>query len=130
MRAVRGLVASGLFGMTLVVALVRALHGNPKQHPAVAPDALAREAYFETTDREADERREAAFRFQGSPWSQEDDFFAKETNLVKRFAADHDISVGSILIALDRGMREKWPTHADVVINPKAVPCRPRLAYR
>ena len=41
----------------------------------------------------------------------------------------HRVSVGGILFALDRGMRERWPTHPDVVIPPKVVPCRPRLAY-
>jgi hypothetical protein len=128
-RAVRDMVASGLFGVALGVAVVRTLHSTPPAHSAELPDAVAHEVYLETTDREADGRRDAAFRFQGSLWSQQDEFFAKQTSFVKRFAIDHRVSVGGILFALDRGMRERWPTHPDVVISPKVVPCRPRLAY-
>jgi hypothetical protein len=129
-RAVRGLVASGLFGVALTFGVWRSLTATPKHDPRLLGNAVAHEAYLATTDREAEERREAAFRFQGSPWSQEDDYFAKETSFIKRYAGDHKITIGSILVALDRGMREKWATHPDVVVNPKVVPCRPRLAYR
>jgi hypothetical protein len=126
---VRGLVASGLFGVALGLAVARVLTANAPHDPTPLPDGLAHAVFLETTDREADERREGAFRFQGSLWSQEDDFFAKETAFVKSFASANRVSVGAILFALDRGMREKWPTHPDVVITPKVVPCRPRLAY-
>jgi len=128
-RVVRGLVASGLFGAALVVAVLRTLHSKPPHDGALLPDDVAHDAFLETTDREADERREGAFRFQGSLWSQEDDFFAKETAFVKSWAGAHRVSVGAILFALDRGMREKWPTRPGVVITAKVVPCRPRLAY-
>jgi hypothetical protein len=126
---VRGLLASGLFGVTIGVAVLRTVSSKPPHDGAQLPDAVAHEVFLETTDREADERREGAFRFQGSLWSQEDDFFAKETSFVKSLASMRRISVGAILFALDRGIREKWPTHPDVVITPKVVPCRPRLAY-
>lgn len=125
----RSLVASGLFGVSLVLAVVRALGSRPPHDTALLPEALAHEVFLETTNREVDERREGAFRFPGSRWSQEDDFFAKETTFVKAFAFEHKVSVGAILLALDRGIREKWPTHPGVVIAPKVVPCRPRLAY-
>jgi hypothetical protein len=48
---------------------------------------------------------------------------------VKAFATENAVSVSGVLLALDRGMREKWPTHPGVVVSPKVIPCRPRLAY-
>jgi hypothetical protein len=127
---VRDLVATGLFGAAVGLAVFRSLGANPPHDDRPLEEPLAHEIYFEATDREGDQRREAAFRFPGSLWSQEDDFFAKQTMLLKNLAGNEGVALGSILFVLDRGMREKWPpAHADVVISPKAVPCRPRLAY-
>jgi hypothetical protein len=126
---VRNLVAWGVFGASLGLAVIRAVGSRPPHDEALLPDALGEEVFLATTDREMDERREGAFRFPGSLWSQEDDFFAKETTFVKAYAADHRVSVGAILHALDRGIREKWQVHPGVVVTPKVVPCRPRLAY-
>ena len=121
--------AFGVLGVILSVAILRALGSKPPHDARPLPEPVAHQVYLETTDREADERREGAFRFQGSLWSQEDDFFAKETSFIKELANQDRVSIGSILFALDEGMREKWPTHPGVVITPKVVPCRPRLAY-
>lgn len=90
---------------------------------------LAHEAWLEITDKEGDARQRAAYRFQGSPWSQQDDFHGSEKGAVRSFVQNHHVSLSSVVNALDRGMREKWPTHPDVVVSQRVIPCRPRLAY-
>jgi hypothetical protein len=78
------MVASAVFGVTVAVAAMRCLHagtGRPGGTPTPGhgvvqlPSEVALDAYYTTTDREPELRRESAFRFQGSLWSQEDDFF-------------------------------------------------------
>jgi hypothetical protein len=81
------------------------------------------------TSREWDFRRNAAMRFQGSPWSQQDEFHSREKGAIRVFAGAHHVSISSVVFALDQGMREHWPTQANVVVNQKVIPCRPRLAY-
>jgi len=112
-----------------IAAGVRA--GRVDAHPDTPrlDDATARVAYLDVTDKEVEERREAAFRFQGSAWSQQDDFHAKEREAIRSFAMSRGVSISSIVSALDRGMRERWPTRSGVLVSQRVIPCRPRLAY-
>ena len=92
-------------------------------------EAQARQAYLDVTSREADERRDAAIRFAGSAWSAQDDFHARERGMVRAVASGRHVSVSSVVSALDRGMRDGWPTAAGVLVSQRVIPCRPRLQY-
>jgi hypothetical protein len=129
MRAVHDWIGSAVIGITLGAGVACALGASPLRNAARLSGARARDAYLELTDKEPEERRNAALDFPGSLWSQQDDFAAKEAGAVRRFANHHRVSVGSVLSALDEGIRESWPTHADVTVTKKIVPCRPRLSY-
>jgi hypothetical protein len=90
-------------------------------------DKTARDAYRDITANERHTRREAAVKFPGDPWSQDDDFHEHESEDVRKFAGSHELPLSSVVRAVDDGMREKWPTPAQP--NPKVPPCRPRLSY-
>ncbi len=127
--AVRDWIGFAVIGMTLGAAFACVLGARPLRNAPPLPGAQAREAYLELTDKEPDERWEAALHFPGSLWSQQDDFGAKEAVAVRAFANHHHVSLGSVLDTLDRGMRGHWPTHPGVVVSTAVVPCRPRLSY-
>lgn len=127
--AVRDWIGSAIIGVTLGAAFACALGArSPRAAPPLSHE-LAQGAYLELTDSEADERRDAALHFPGSLWSQQDDFGAKEASAVRHVASHHRTSVGSVLDALDLGIREQWPTHPGVVVTTAILPCRPRLSY-
>jgi hypothetical protein len=126
---VRDWIGSAIIGIALGAAFACALAQRPLRNAPALAGAHAREAYLEFTDKEAGQRREAALHFPGSLWSQQDDFAAKEALAVRRFANSRRVSVGSVLLALDKGIRDKWPTHPGVTVITKIVPCRPRLSY-
>lgn len=90
-------------------------------------DKMARDAYRDVTNRERQTRREAAVKFPGDPWSQDDDFHERENEFVRNFATAHDLRLSDVIRAVDDGMREHWPTPNQP--NPKVPPCRPRLSY-
>jgi hypothetical protein len=92
-------------------------------------DTTAHLAYQDVTAKEPAERRAAALRFQGAPWSQQDDFHAKESQAMRGFSLSHHVSLSSVVRALDQGMRERWPTSPGIEVSQKVVPCRPRLMY-
>ena len=114
---------------TVLVAIVRA-SASRLAHPMgpASPDQQ-RELYADETETEPADRREAARRFRNSPWSQDDDFHAKEMKRVKEFSKSRGVSISSLLDGLDEGMHRKWPTPAAKAPNPKVMPCRPRLIY-
>ena len=70
---------------------------------------------------------DAALKFPGDPWSQDDDFHSREEAEARSFAASHDVRLADVLRAVDEGMRSHWPAAASP--NPRVPPCRPRLAY-
>jgi hypothetical protein len=123
------LVSSILIGATIFAGLVRASTSRPFHVAGPASVALAHQLYGEAVEREPGERQEAARRFRGSPWSQDDDFHSKEMKHVKGTAKSKDVSITSLLDALDQGMHQGWPTEAKNLPNPKVMPCRPRLSY-
>ncbi len=132
MRAVRDWIGSAIIGVTLGAGFACALGASTvRSAPSVFSGgrAHARDAYLELTDKENGERRDAALHFPGSLWSQQDDFSSKEAVAARRYASSHHVSVGSVLLALDEGIREQWPTHPNVTVIKKIVPCRPRLSY-
>ena len=110
------------------LAMLRAATAPTPPAPAKPIDEkMAREAYRDVTTRERQTRREAAVKFPGDPWSQDDDFHEKENEEVRSFAGSHELRLSDVVRAVDDGMRERWP--ASMQPNPKVPPCRPRLSY-
>jgi len=116
----------------ICVALSAALvHSWPRRAPREAQVSLeqARAFYAEAAEREVGERVAALERFRSSEWSQQDDFHAHEASLIRDYARTHKMPVLGVLQALDRGMREKWPTPNGAAPQERIIPCRPRLTY-
>jgi hypothetical protein len=112
-----------------VLAALRAAGVRARLEGARMSDPLAHQVYLDVTDQENDERRGAALQFEGSLWSRQDEFHAKERVTMRHVATIRHVSVSGVVNAIDRGMREHWPVHAGVVVSQKVIPCRPRLAY-
>lgn len=118
----------------IVIAVVASL-AMLRAATAPAPEAptkpieekAAHDAYRDITNRERQARREAAVKFPGDPWSQDDDFHERENEAVRNFAGSHELRLSDVVRAVDDGMREKWP--ASIQPYPKVPPCRPRLSY-
>ncbi len=123
------LVGSCLIGAIILAALVRTVTSRPFHVPGPATAAQAHQIYVDGVENEVEERADSARRFRGSPWSQDDDFHNKEMKRAKNVAKTHDVSMTSLLDAIDRGMRQHWSTPSGTVPNPKVMPCRPRLSY-
>jgi hypothetical protein len=123
------LVSSFIIGGTILAALIRVGTSRPARVSPPATRAQVQELYSDIADKEPAERADSARRFRASPWSQDDDFHAKEMKRAKDFAKGHNVTITSVLDGLDRGMREHWPTPTSNVPNPKVMPCRPRLMY-
>jgi hypothetical protein len=120
------------YAIVLAVAVLAALRASGVRVKPEVPrtsEALAHQIYLDVTDHENDTRRGAALQFEGSLWSRQDEFHAKEKVTIRHVATLHHVNVSSVVNALDRGMRERWPVHSDVVVSQKVIPCRPRLAY-
>ncbi|HSQ66333.1 MAG TPA: hypothetical protein VLM85_24085 [Polyangiaceae bacterium] len=119
-----GKVAAALL---LAVAVGRAATAAPPPEGKPATEAIAREAYRDIVSRERTMRHDAALKFPGDPWSQDDDFHSREEGEARSFAASHDVRLADVLRAVDDGMRAHWS--APVTPDPRVPPCRPRLAY-
>jgi hypothetical protein len=111
------------------VAEIRIQRVHATGEVAATSDEDAHDLYREVTRREPQDRKAATLRFQGSPWSQQDEFHASEQRTIRRVAFEHHVGISAVVSALDRGMREGWPTEPGVVVSEKVIPCRPRLAY-
>jgi hypothetical protein len=85
------------------------------------------EAWRQIIAKEPSLRAEAAKKFPGDPWSQDDDFHNAELREARAFANRQGVQLGDVLRALDDGMHEHWP--ASPPPQAKVPPCRPRLTY-
>lgn len=127
MRTVREPVPKIVIAVVATLALVRVATAKPQETGKPITAAQAHEAYRDVTSRERTMRRDAAVKFPGDPWSQDDDFHERENEEMRSFASSKEIRLSDVLGAVDQGMREHWPT--TVIPNPKVPPCRPRLSY-
>ena len=122
-----------IFGSVVVICLGIAIWRTGRVHAtreeATMNDDAARSAYFDVTEKEPEERRAAAQRFQGAPWSQQDEFHSRERKTMRAWAESRHVNLSAVVNALDRGMREAWPTSPNAVVVQKVIPCRPRLTY-
>jgi len=128
MRAVRrSTVPKILIGVVAVLACVRAATAKPPADGGAMNDAVARDVYRDVTSRERSMRRDAAVKFPGDLWSQDDDFHERENERVRALAGDKGVRLTDVVRAIDDGMRARWPTN----VQPVAIvpPCRPRLSY-
>ncbi len=111
---------------TLAIARV-ATAPAPNAPTQPIAEKAAKDAYRDVTSRERQARREAAVKFPGDPWSQDDDLHERESEAVRNFAGSHELRLSDVVRAVDDGMRDHWPTSGQP--NPKVPPCRPRLSY-
>lgn len=124
----RDLVPKIAIAVVASLVMLRAATARPPDgHKRPIDDKIARDAYREITSKERTARREAAVKFPGDPWSQDDDFHERESEAVRAFAGSKELRLGDVVRAVDDGMRERWPT--SMTPNPKVPPCRPRLSY-
>jgi len=123
------LVSWFIIGLALFTGLFLAAPSRVSHVAKPASPMQRQQLYAEAAEKEPEERQDAARRFRGSLWSQDDDFHFKEAKRVKEFAKRRAVSVTSLLDALDEGMHEDWPVAAKNPPNPKVMPCRPRLTY-
>lgn len=119
----------GLQMIAVAIGLALYESGRPPRRMASASQEQARDFYFHAIDKESDERHAGVKKFRSSPWSQADEFHNKEASFVREYARTHHVAVSSIVLALDRGMHENWPTPPDKTPDPTVLPCRPRLSY-
>ncbi len=119
-------------GVVLAVIGTAILHSRP---PGAIPRlrvlavASAQAFYAAAAKAEVDERKKGQGKFRGSAWSQDDDFHYAEAQFMRSYAKSHKMPMGSLLDALDRGMRDRWPTDDSPPPDQKVPPCRPRLSY-
>jgi hypothetical protein len=127
MPAVRALKSKITIAVVLIVAVVRAATAKPPDAGKPITPELSKQAYREITSRERTMRRDAAVKFPGDLWSQDDDLHERESEAVRSFATAHEVPISDVVRAIDDGMREHWPTSG----TPQATvpPCRPRLSY-
>ncbi len=127
MMPVPALKSKIIVAVVMLVAVVRVATAKPVDAGKPITPELSRQAYREITSRERTMRRDAAVKFPGDPWSQDDDLHERESEAVRSFATAHETSVSDVVRAIDDGMREHWPTSG----TPQATvpPCRPRLSY-
>jgi hypothetical protein len=125
----RALVPKILITVVALFAIVRVATARPPELASGKPvdEKTARDAYRDVTSRERSQRREAAVKFPGDPWSQDDDYHEREHEQMRSFATGHQARLSDVVRAVDDGMRQRWPT--SVAPNPKVPPCRPRLSY-
>jgi hypothetical protein len=120
------------YGKIAVVLLIAAAVGRaetasgpPSGKPAT--EASSKDAYRDIVSRERTMRHDAAVKFPGDPWSQDDDFHSREESEARSFASKNDVRLTDVLRAVDDGMHAGWA--APVTPDPRVPPCRPRLAY-
>jgi len=127
MRAVRDRVPKIVVGVVTLLAVFRVATAKPIALAKPITEVQAHDAYRDVTGRERTMRRDAAVKFPGDPWSQDDDFHERENEQVRAFATSKEIRLSDVLRSVDLGMRAHWIT--SVQPNPRVPPCRPRLSY-
>jgi len=127
MRAVRDILPKALIIVTASIVIVRVATAKPPSPGAPITEVQSRDLYRDVVSRERPSRRDAAVKFPGDPWSQDDDFHERENEAIRIFASLHRIRMSDAIRAVDDGMRGHWITRNEP--NPKVAPCRPRLSY-
>lgn len=116
-----------VIALVAIIAIVRAATAAEPPPGKPITEAIAHDAYRDVTSRERNVRREAAVKFPGDLWSQDDDFHERENETVRSFASGKDVRLGDVVRAVDDGMHAHWPTNGEPIAT--VPPCRPRLSY-
>lgn len=72
-------------------------------------------------------RNNAKHKFPGDHWSQDDDFHCQEMAHARRVAANRNIRLSDVFMAIDEGLRQEYP--GKPFRRPSARPCKPRAFY-
>lgn len=123
----RDILPKALIVVVASLAIGRVATAKPPESGKPITEAQAHDAYRDVTSRERTMRRDAAVKFPGDPWSQDDDFHERENEEIRSFSGTHGIRLSDVVRSVDDGMRERWLT--PVQPYPKVPPCRPRLSY-
>jgi hypothetical protein len=127
MRAVRSTVPKIVLCVVTLAAIVRAATAKPLEDGKPITEPVARMVYRDVTSRERTMRRDAAVKFPGDLWSQDDDFHERENEQVRSNASGKEVRLTDAIRAVDDGMRAHWPTSVQPIAT--VPPCRPRLSY-
>jgi len=112
-----------------LVAVARAATA-PGVAPAEPDDPARRAAIFqEMTADETALRQDAARAFPGDPWSADDDFHNHQQRRARAIAARLHVSIGTVLGAVDDGLRAHWPHANPAPLTATVPPCHPRPVY-
>ena len=115
-----------LFAVVVVIAVGRAATATPlpQAHEASLDDRKA--IFWKVASEERAMRRDAAKNFPADLWSQDDAVHNSEFKLAMKSAGERNVRLSDALLALDEGMRSRWPRPAGAWLNPSVPPCRPR----
>lgn len=111
----------------VVLARGATASGGEGATPARPTEPAQRRIAREMLAAEAEDRLRAVRSFPGDPWSQGDAFHAMEMRRAHRLARRHGVSVGHVLAAVDRALREAW--YPELNPSTDVAPCKPRPFY-
>ena len=117
------------FGAACVAAVALASFAPQLPPNPEAKDETRKNVWYSIASEEPAMRKSAAKGFPTDPWSQDDDFHNQEFRRVQNSASVEKVSVGSLLSAMDEGMRSRWPHSPLSNPRPTVPPCRPRPIY-
>ncbi|HEY6462049.1 MAG TPA: hypothetical protein VIY73_17905 [Polyangiaceae bacterium] len=117
------------FGVLCALALGRALLAHPHEQPAPLDTAQRHEAFHFVASDEPNERREAAKTVPTDVWSRDDDFHQREGSRARDWANSHHARLADVLLAIDEGLRDGWPSGSTQPLVATVPPCRPRAIY-
>jgi hypothetical protein len=112
-----------------LVAVLRALTAPGAPPPERDSAALQAAIFREMTADETALRTDAARAFPGDPWSADDDFHNHQQRRARAIAARLHVSIGTVLRAVDDGLREHWPHANPAPLIATVPPCHPRPVY-
>jgi len=113
--------------LVALVAVGRAVFASMPAPGKPLDEAGSHDAYRDIVTRERSARREAAVKFPGDLWSQDDDFHERESEAMRSFATSRSARLGDVVRAVDDGMHERWLAVPQPIAT--VPPCRPRLSY-
>ena len=119
--------AKAVVVVVTLAAVVRVATAHPPPTGKTLTEVGAHDAYRDVTSRERQMRRDAAVKFPGDLWSQDDDFHQREADEMRSFSSGREVRLSDVLRAVDDGMHERWLSPVTPIAT--VPPCRPRLSY-
>ncbi|MGH7282874.1 MAG: hypothetical protein ACRELY_15220 [Polyangiaceae bacterium] len=136
----RWLLRTAFEGLGIAAALIYATvltHGLRATPPPAAlptaPDRLGipeqkrRAIFAELAGDEPRARKESAEKFPGDAWSIEDERAAHERDRTRALASAHKLSVSTVYLILDEGIRAQWLAPNKKPLDATVVPLKPRF---